>query len=62
MNEVKKTVESPIEKKQALWAKMGDGKWFAIPHALQNSFLAAGAEVRQADELTREEGEPTTER
>ncbi|MCU6501971.1 hypothetical protein LPN04_29685 [Rugamonas sp. A1-17] len=43
----------PGEKQQAMWARIGDGRWYAIPPEMADSFRKAGAEVCLADELPR---------
>lgn len=40
-------------KQQSLWAKMEGCRWYAIPPALVESFLKAGAQVCQAEHLAR---------
>ena len=42
---------NPGNKPKALYAKVGDGHWYAIPPAMADSFRKAGAEVRLAAEL-----------
>lgn len=43
------------EKKQGMFAKVGDGCWYAIPPGMAESFRKAGAVVLQADALPRSE-------
>lgn len=35
----------------AMWVKIGDGEWFAIPPQMADSFRKAGGEVRLTHEL-----------
>lgn len=53
VSEIKPFAGEPVEKQQAMWAKIGDGSWYAIPPVMAESFRKAGAEVRLADDLTR---------
>lgn len=39
------------DKPKALYAKVGDGAWYAIPPAMADAYRKAGAEVRFATEL-----------
>lgn len=41
----------PGDKPKTLYAKVGDGQWYAIPPEMAESFRKAGAEVRLATEL-----------
>lgn len=45
--------DQSVEKKRGLFAKVGDGCWYAIPPGMADSFRKAGAEVLQADALPR---------
>ena len=47
--------DQSAQKKQGMFAKVGDGCWYAIPPGMAESFRKAGAEVLQADALPRPE-------
>ncbi|MCY0914043.1 hypothetical protein [Massilia antarctica] len=51
MTETQSTVGLAEQKQDAMWAKIDDGRWYAIPPSMAESFRKAGAEVRQAREL-----------
>lgn len=51
MSENKKPAGSADQQSDTLWAKIGDGRWYAIPANMAESFRKAGADVRRADEL-----------
>lgn len=47
------SIRSPGDKPKALYAKVADGQWYAIPESLADSFRKAGAELRLASELPK---------
>ena len=51
MTEIKPVGGGADQSQPAMWAKVGQGGWFAIPPQMAESFRKAGAEVRQAHEL-----------
>ncbi|MGW8392219.1 hypothetical protein [Pseudoduganella sp. HUAS MS19] len=51
VSDVSTLVEEQENKQQSLWAKIEGSRWYAIPPALAESFLKAGAQVCQAEEL-----------
>lgn len=51
MNERQPTAGSADQKQDAMWARIDNGRWYAIPSSMVDSFRKAGAEVRQAREL-----------
>jgi hypothetical protein len=53
VNDVSTMVDKQDSKQFPLWAKIDGSHWYAIPPALAESFLRAGAQVCQADELPR---------
>jgi hypothetical protein len=52
MSEYKSSSNSADQKPDALFARIGDGSWFAIPPSMADSFRCAGAEVKPAHEIT----------
>lgn len=51
MNERQPAAGSAAQKQGAMWARIDNGRWYAIPSSMAESFRKAGAEVRQALEL-----------
>lgn len=51
VSDVTTLVDEQSKKQQSLWAKIEGSRWYAIPPALAESFLKAGAQVCQAEEL-----------
>jgi len=51
MNEHQPAVSSAEQKQDAMWARVDDRRWYAIPSNLAESFRKAGAEVCQACDL-----------
>lgn len=51
VNDVTKLVDAHENKQQPMWAKIEGSRWYAIPPAMAESFLKAGAQVCQAEEL-----------
>jgi hypothetical protein len=49
----KNTSGEAAQKEPAMWAKVEGGGWYAIPASMAESFRKAGAEVRQAHELSQ---------
>ena len=51
MSEHQPVVGSAEQKQDAMWTRIDDGRWYAIPLSMAESFRKAGAEVRQARDL-----------
>jgi hypothetical protein len=51
MSENKSSSNSADQKRDALFARIGDSSWFAIPPSMADSFRCAGAEVKPAHEI-----------
>lgn len=45
------TAGHSAKRRHGLFVKVGDGRWYAIPPGMAESFRMAGAEVVRADEL-----------
>lgn len=44
-----------VGKKERMFAKLGEGHWYAIPQSMEESFRKAGAVVSRSDELPMKE-------
>lgn len=49
-NESKVSGSEFQQKQDPMWAKIGDGRWYAIPSSMAESFRKAGADVRLVPE------------